>query len=113
MHLWTSVYQYGRCKPAFRASPIMPSVLIRGETGTGKELIAKEIHRRGNRREILFIAMKTAAIAKSLAESELFGHVRGAFTGADAGRNLRTGRRRHSVFLMKWAICHCRHRRES
>jgi transcriptional regulator with GAF, ATPase, and Fis domain len=81
-----STSMQGIFRAVARFAPSEISALIVGETGTGKELIAREIHRRSSRAGGPFVALNMSAIPENLLEAELFGHVKGAFTGAITDR---------------------------
>ncbi len=84
------ISQSGKMKPVFnlinKVAKADSSVLIQGESGTGKELVARAIHHKSRRRNHPFVAVNCAALQDTLLESELFGHIKGAFTGAHETR---------------------------
>ena len=83
-----------------RAAPTDANVLILGENGTGKEIVAREIHRLSRRSQHPMITVDLGATSESLFESELFGHVKGAFTGADSDRMGRLKAADHSTLFL-------------
>jgi DNA-binding NtrC family response regulator len=82
-HSREMIHVYDRIR---QIAPSRASVLIQGETGTGKELVAKAIHHASPRRNENFVALNCGALSEGIIESELFGHEKGAFTGADVMR---------------------------
>ena len=82
----SGIAMQGVCKQIGRVAPQDVNVLIVGESGTGKELVARALYHHSRRERAPFLAINCAALPESLLESELFGHERGAFTGADRRR---------------------------
>jgi transcriptional regulator with PAS, ATPase and Fis domain len=82
----TSSRMLGVLEQVDRAAAFDVTVLLQGESGTGKELVARAVHRRSPRASAPFVPLNCAAIPDSLFETEIFGHVRGAFTGAERAR---------------------------
>ena len=83
----TSAKMLALYKEVARVAPTDATVLVIGESGVGKELVARTIHMRSRRQKAAFVAVNCAALSEGVLESELFGHERGAFTGAQAARS--------------------------
>ncbi|MEM0913959.1 MAG: sigma-54-dependent Fis family transcriptional regulator, partial [Planctomycetota bacterium] len=81
-------------------APSDASVLITGESGTGKELIAQAVHHHSNRANKAFVPLNCAGLSESILEDELFGHVRGAFTGAEKDREGRFEYANHGTLFL-------------
>jgi DNA-binding NtrC family response regulator len=82
MNCWVTAGQSANCANCWQTGPTESPILIRGESGTGKELVAKTLHRQSQRHAKPFVAINCGAIPEHLIQSELFGHEKGAFTGA-------------------------------
>jgi NtrC-family two-component system response regulator AlgB len=79
---WADPRMAGAMDMLFRAAPTQAAILLLGESGTGKSILAREVHRRSNWKEGPFVTVNCPSLSRELLESELFGHVKGAFTGA-------------------------------
>ena len=83
-----------------RVAPTDATVLVTGESGTGKELLARTLHELSPRRKRPFVVVDCGALPPTLIESELFGHERGAFTGADGRRAGRLAEAEHGTVVL-------------